>query len=59
MVIDWAELGGDPDEVVADDGYSLTDDGRKRLPLQTAAVFGEAPVDQDGRCLPPEFPAED
>jgi hypothetical protein len=56
LVIDWADLGGAADEVVADDGYSLTDDGLKRLPLQTAAVFGEAPDDQDGRCLEPAFP---
>ena len=59
LVIDWAELGGAAGEVVADDGYSLTDDGRKRLPLQTAAVLGEAPVDQDGRCLQPAFPGDD
>ena len=59
VVIDWAELGGAAAEVVADDGYSLTDDGLKRLPLQTAAVFGEAPVDQDGRCLQPAFPGDD
>lgn len=59
VVIDWAELGGAAAEVVADDGYSLTDDGLKRLPLQTAAVLGEAPVDQDGRCLQPAFPGDD
>lgn len=59
LVIDWAELGGAATEVVADDGYSLTDDGLKRLPLQTAAVLGEAPVDQDGRCLQPAFPGDD
>jgi hypothetical protein len=59
LVIDWAELGGAAAEVVADDGYSLTDDGLKRLPLQTASVLGEAPVDQDGRCLQPAFPGDD
>jgi hypothetical protein len=59
VVIDWAELGGDPGDVVADDGFSLTDDGLKRLPLQTAAAFGEAPVDQDGECLEPAFPLDD
>ncbi len=59
VVIDWAELGGDPDDVVADDGVSLTADGLKRLPLQTAAAFGQAPVDQDGDCLDPAFPVDE
>lgn len=52
VVVDWAELGGDASEVIGDDGVSLTDDGRKRLAMQTAAAFQEAPEDQDGDCLP-------
>ena len=36
----------------------MTEDGLKGLPLQTAAVFGQAPVDQDGRCLQPAFGAD-
>ena len=52
VVIDWAELGGDAGDVLDDDGVSLTDDGLKRLPLQTAAVFGRG-TGRPGRPVPP------
>jgi hypothetical protein len=55
VVIDWAEAGGDPSEVVDEDGLRLTEDGTKRLSVLTAAALGEAPDDPVGDCLPTEF----
>lgn len=55
VVIDWAEDGGDPSDVVDEDGLRLTEDGAKRLSVLTAAALGEAPDDPVGDCLPTEF----
>jgi hypothetical protein len=54
-VIDFAEKGGDADEVVDDAGLALTDDGNKRLSVITAAAVGKAPGDTEGECLPTDY----
>jgi hypothetical protein len=59
VVIDWADVGGDPADVVDEDGLALTDDGTKRLSVLTAAALGEAPDDPLGDCLPTEFDDDD
>lgn len=55
VLIDWAELGGDAADVIRADGIGLGDDGLKRFALFTAQQMGQAPVDQDGDCLQPQF----
>lgn len=44
IVIDWARYTGDePDRLLAGDGLHLTDEGRGRLVMFTAAALGQAP----------------
>ncbi|HWL41723.1 MAG TPA: SGNH/GDSL hydrolase family protein [Ilumatobacter sp.] len=44
IVVDWAELTADePQRLLAGDGLHLSDEGRGRLVMFTAAALGEAP----------------
>jgi len=56
VLIDWAGITAwEPDLLLADDGLHLTEEGRTRLVLFTAAELGDAPGGDEGDCLPPMF----
>ncbi len=57
VIVDWAELGGDPGEVLDDTSAALTSDGRKRFALQTAQLLRARSQDPDGECLPTDYDA--
>ncbi|MEO6652338.1 MAG: hypothetical protein ABIP17_06750 [Ilumatobacteraceae bacterium] len=52
VVIDWAQIVRDePDVFVADTPSDLSDEGRARLALFTAAALGEAPSGAEPGCV--------
>lgn len=56
VVVDWARIAADePDEILADTPSGLSEEGRSRLALFTAAALGEPPTSEDAGCVPPVF----
>lgn len=56
VVIDWAEIvAAEPDVLVADTPSGLSDEGRSRLTLFTAAALGEPPDGVEPGCVEPFF----
>lgn len=56
VVVDWAEIvAAEPDILTADTPSGLSDEGRGRLALFTAAAFGEPPTTDGAGCVPPVF----
>ncbi len=56
VVIDWAQIvAAEPDKLVADTPSDLSDEGRARLALFTAAALGEAPSGATPGCVESVF----
>lgn len=56
VLLDWAQLAAaDADVIVADTPSGLSDEGRRRLALHTAASLGEPPTTESAGCVPPVF----
>lgn len=56
VLLDWAQIAADDAEVIlADTPSGLSDEGRRRLALFTAATLGEPPETEAAGCVPPVF----
>lgn len=57
VLLDWAEVaaGDDRDVILADSPSGLSEEGRRRLALFTAAALGEPPMTEAPGCVPPMF----
>jgi len=56
VLLDWAEIStGEADVILADTPSGLSEEGRRRLALFTAAALGEPPIADDAGCLTPVF----
>ncbi len=57
VVLDWAEIaaGEESEFIVAETPSGLSDEGRRRLALQTAAALGEPPTTEGAGCVSPVF----
>jgi hypothetical protein len=54
-VVEWAEITAADRSLLSGDGLHLSADGRVRLVLEMANIFGEAPTDSQGACLSTSF----
>ena len=56
VVLDWAQIAdADADVILADTPSGLSEEGRRRLALFTAAALGEPPTSEAAGCVPPVF----
>ena len=56
VILDWAEIAAaEPDVILADTPSGLSDEGRGRLALFTAAALGKPPTTEGAGCLPSVF----
>ncbi|MDW3213525.1 MAG: hypothetical protein R8G01_05990 [Ilumatobacteraceae bacterium] len=56
VILDWAQIAADEAEVIlADSPSGLSEEGRRRLALFTAAALGEPPTTEAAGCVPPVF----
>jgi hypothetical protein len=57
VLLDWAEIavGDDTEIILADTPSGLSEEGRRRLALFTAAALGEPPTNTSAGCVPPVF----
>lgn len=56
VLLDWARIAADEAEVIlADTPSGLSDEGRRRLALFTAATLGEPPETEAAGCVPAVF----
>jgi hypothetical protein len=57
VILDWAEIsaGADTEVILADTPSGLSEEGRRRLALFTAAALGEPPQREAPGCVPPVF----
>lgn len=56
VIIDWAQIvAAEPDKLVADTPSDLSDEGRARFALFTAAALGEAPAGETPGCVESVF----
>lgn len=56
VIVDWAQIvAADPDVLVADTPSDLSDEGRGRLALFTAAALGQAPSGEPPGCVESVF----
>lgn len=56
VLLDWSQIAADDTEVIlAATPSGLSDEGRRRLALFTAAALGEPPTTEAAGCVPPVF----
>ncbi len=53
-IVDWQQISSAAPELLREDGYHLTDEGRVRLAAAVAEHLGQAP-EQPGECLQSSF----